>query len=175
MENMGLIHIICGKGKGKTTSAFGMALRAAGAGGRVYIFQFLKGSPSGETESVKNIPNITVERLPKDYGFVKSMSMFDKKEVTDIHNSFLEKAAELMETGADMVILDEFFPAYDHGLMEKNFAEQIILEKKHGCEIVLTGREAAEKFIAAADYVSRIECVKHPYENGIGARKGVEF
>lgn len=172
----GFIHICCGDGKGKTTAALGMALRAAGAGMRVYIFQFLKGSASGEIAVIRDIPNIFAERLPRDHGFAKTMTVSDREAVTGYHNAFLEKAWELMHSGeADMIVLDEFFPAYGHGLMDISLGERLVFEKAPACELVLTGRRADEKFIAAADYVSRIECVKHPYQKGTAARKGIEY
>ncbi len=173
---MKLIHIYCGNGKGKTTAALGLALRAAGAGMRVYIIQFMKGNPTSELESLKFIPNITVSRLSKNFGFISSMSKDDKKEITVCHNNLL-KAAYTQINGCkfDMIIIDEFFTAYNYGLVDREIAEHLVFSKEKNCELILTGRDPSEKFITAADYVSEIKAVKHPYKNGISARKGIEY
>lgn len=173
---MSLTHIYCGNGKGKTTAAFGLALRASGAGMNVFIVQLLKGSDTSELESLKNIRNITVDRLQKNYGFTRNMSEADKSAITHEHNNLLSIAYEKMISGEiDMLIIDEFFSAYNNGLLDPTLAEKIVFERNNSCELVLTGRDPTEKFIAAADYVSEIKAVKHPYEKGITARKGIEY
>lgn len=173
---MGLIHIYCGNGKGKTTASIGLAVRAAGAGQKVHIVQLLKGSETSELESLKLLPGITVSRLPENFGFTFSMSEQDKQKVTAYHNNLILSAYEKMKNHEfDMLIIDEFFPAYEKNLIDKNTAEKIVFEKEKNCELVLTGRNPAEKFLAAADYISEIKAVKHPYEKGISARKGIEF
>lgn len=173
---MGLIHIYCGNGKGKTTAALGLALRAAGAGMNVHIVQLLKGGESSELESIAHIRSITVDRPQKNYGFTRSMSEKDKAEITVCHNKMLASAYEKMQSGSiDMLIVDEFFAGYNNCLISKELAEKIVFEKTNDCELVLTGREPDEKFIAVADYVSEIAAVKHPYEKGISARKGIEY
>lgn len=169
---MGLLHIYCGDGKGKTTASIGLAVRAAGAGMNVCFTQFMKGGYTSELPALKLIPNITVMRCDKDYGFVKSMSEKDKIQITECHVNLLEKA---FSGSFDMIILDEFNSAYSYELLDKETAEKLILNGKNRSEIILTGRNPAEIFLSAADYVSEINCVKHPYENGISARKGIEF
>ena len=154
---MGLTHIYCGDGKGKTTAAVGLAVRAAGSG-------------------MSLLPNITVDRPQKNYGFTFSMSDADKAELTACHNAMLGRAAELMNSGSiQMLIVDEFFAGYNSGLVDKALAERLVFDKPENCELVLTGRDPAEKFISDADYVSEIKAVKHPYEKGIPARKGIEY
>lgn len=173
---MGLIHIYCGNGKGKTTAALGLAIRAAGAGYKVHIVQLLKGSETSELESLKLLPNIKTARLPKNFGFTFSMSEQDKQEITVCHNNMLISAYEQMKNHEfDMLIIDEFFAAYEKNLISKEIAEKLVFEKEKNCELILTGRNPTEKFLAAADYVSEINAVKHPYEKGISARKGIEF
>lgn len=173
---MGLLHIYCGDGKGKTTAGWGLALRAAGAGMRVYVFQFLKGRETSELHAVAKIPNITVVRCDRDYGFLRTMTAQDKKEVTACHNRMLQKAKELMETdGADLLIFDEWNVAYASGLLDVQLADALVLERSTSSELVLTGRNPAQKFVDAADYVSEIRAVKHPLQKGIAARKGIEF
>ncbi len=169
---MGLLHIYCGDGKGKTTASLGLAMRAAGAGMRVCFVQFMKGGDTAELASLKLIPDITVKRCDKAYGFVKNMSGEDKADITDCHNELLKYA---FSGGFDLIILDEFNSAYGYGLMDKVLAEKLILDGKNSAEIALTGRNPAEIFLENADYVSEICCVKHPYEKGITARKGIEY
>ncbi len=173
---MKLIHIYCGNGKGKTTAALGLALRAAGAGMRVHIFQFMKGNPTSEIESLKFIPNIAVSRLSKNFGFISLMTNDDKKKITMCHNNLLKTAhSQINGQQFDMIIIDEFFAAYNYGLVDRELAEHLVLNKEKNCELILTGRDPSEKFITAADYVSEINAVKHPYKNGISARKGIEY
>lgn len=172
----GLIHIYCGDGKGKTTAAMGLALRAAGAGKRVYLVQLLKGNPTSELNSLALIPNITVARPEKGFGFTFNMTDEQKSELTGIHNRLLSDAFDKMNCGnTDMLIIDEFFAAYNKNLLDKEIAERIVFEKAFVCELVLTGRDPDKNFISAADYVSEIKCIKHPYEKGISARKGIEY
>lgn len=173
---MGFLHIYCGDGKGKTTAAIGLAVRAAGAGIRVHFAQFLKGGESSELELLKRLPNLTVERCDEDYGFSFAMSEGEKKRVTRCHNRILTNALGIMERGeAGLLILDEFNAAYAFRLLDRAFAERLVLQKPEAAELVLTGRDPAPCFVAAADYVSEIRAVKHPFERGITARKGIEY
>lgn len=173
---MGLMHIYCGDGKGKTTAALGLAVRAAGAGMRVHIIQLLKGSDTAELSVLRNIPGITLERCEKNYGFVWNMSDDDKAGITECHNSMLEKGYSMVRSGeVDMLIIDEFNAAYRHGLLDRLKAERFLTEKPGNAELVITGREPAEIFVDCADYVSEIKCVKHPYSRGINARRGIEY
>ncbi|MGN0692170.1 MAG: cob(I)yrinic acid a,c-diamide adenosyltransferase, partial [Oscillospiraceae bacterium] len=173
---MSCTQIYCGDGKGKTTAAVGLAVRAAGAGLRVHIVQILKGSPSSELYSLKLLPGITLERLDRNYGFFSAMSDEDKREVTKRHNELLLTAFEKMKSGSiDMLIIDELFAGYNYGLLDADLADRIVFERPDSCELVLTGRNPPEKYLAAADYISEIKAVRHPFEKGLNARKGIEF
>lgn len=173
---MGLIHIYCGDGKGKTTAALGLALRAAGSGMNVHIVQFLKGTPTSELEALKNIPNITVERCDRNYGFTFSMSEEAKQEITKCHDRLLKRAVMLAESGQiGLLILDEFNAAYRQGLLDREAARSFVLNKPEALELVLTGRNPDAVFVEAADYVSEICGIKHPYKKKIAARRGIEF
>ncbi len=167
-----MLQIYCGGGKGKTTAAVGLAVRGVGAGLRVRFVQFMKGGYTSELSVLENVAGLEVRRCDRDYGFYKNMSDEDKAAITSCHNALLEYA---FDGDPDMIILDEFFSAYAYGLMDKAAAERLILENKDAAEVVLTGRDPAAVFTGAADYISEIRCVRHPYEKGIGARKGVEF
>lgn len=173
---MGLLHIYCGDGKGKTTAALGLAVRAAGAGMRVHIIQLLKGSDTSELSVIRSIPEITLERCDRNYGFVWNMTDEDKRGITECHNSLLEKGYSMVRSGeVDMLIIDEFNAAYRSGLLDRAAAEEFLTEKPGSAELVITGREPAQMFVDSADYVSEIKCVKHPYTRGINARRGIEY
>lgn len=172
----GLIHIYCGHGKGKTTAAMGLALRAAGTGRKVIICQFLKGRATGELETIKLIPNIEVYRLEKDFGFYNTFTEEIKAEVAREHTEMLQIALDKVETGeCDMLILDEVISTYGYGLIDLEVFRSLITNKKSELELVLTGRDPDEFLIEHADYVSRIEKVKHPFDQGIPAREGIEM
>jgi len=173
---MGLIHIYCGDGKGKTTAAMGLAVRAAGSGMKVYIVQLLKGADTSELASLNLIPNITVARCDKNYGFTFSMSEENKQRMTECHDRLLTDAVNAVKNGEyGMLIIDEFNAAYEYGYLDRDLADRIVLQKPDALELVLTGRDPQQKFIDAADYVSEIKAVKHPYDKGITARKGIEY
>ncbi len=169
---MGLLHIYCGEGKGKTTAALGLALRASGAGMKVCFLQLMKGGKTSELESLKLLPNIKVIRCDRHYPFFKNMTEADKADITVCHNELLEEA---FNGGFDIVIVDEFNSAYRYELMDRELAQKLIFDGLKSAEVILTGREPNKIFTDAADYISEIQCIKHPYEKGITARKGIEF
>lgn len=169
-----MLQIYCGDGKGKTTAALGLAVRAAGAGKRVHIIQMMKGRDTSELEALRKIPQITLRRCDRDYGFTFSMSDEDRAEITERHNELLREAERMMGE-IDLLILDEFNCAYRSGLLDRDMARRFILSAKDEREIVLTGRGPDEKFIEEADYVSEISALKHPYTRGIAARRGIEY
>lgn len=173
---MGLIHIYCGNGKGKTTAALGLALRAAGSGMKVHFVQLLKGGKTSELESLSLIPNISVDRSETNYGFTFRMSDDTKVKLIQCHNKLLRRADELMASGKIvMLIIDEFNAAYEYNLLDQNLADKIVTMKPQHIELILTGRNPQQKFMDIADYVSEIGLVKHPYLKGQKARKGIEF
>lgn len=169
---MGLLHIYCGDGKGKTTAAIGLAIRAAGADMKVNFVQLMKGSATSELSSLKFIPNIKVSRCDRDYGFFINMSEDDKAEITECHNNLIMKA---ISDNADMIILDEFCSAYNYRLLNKKDVMEAISVKLKSTEIILTGRDPDKYLLDAADYISEISCISHPYEKGLAARRGIEF
>lgn len=172
----GLIHVYCGDGKGKTTAAMGLAIRAAGSGMKVVILQFLKGSMVSELNSLKLIPQITVLRNHRDLGFFHTMSEEDKEEAKSYHNDNLKKALRIVQDKkCDLLILDEICATYNLGLIDKTLIDQLIMHKPEDLELVLTGRDPDELFLKYADYVSEIQKIKHPYDKKIGARLGIEM
>ncbi len=172
----GLIHVYCGDGKGKTTASVGLAVRAAGSGMQVVLLQFLKGRHVSELYSLKLLPNITVIRNDKDFGFYNTMKEQDKEDITKLHNENLKKAVNLVKEGrCDMLILDEITAAYKYQLVDRAEIDNLILNKKTELELVLTGREPVPLFLEKADYVSEVKKIKHPYDKNIKARKGIEL
>ena len=165
-----MLHIYCGDGKGKTTAALGLALRAAGSGMHVCIVQFMKGRHTSELNSLLHIPEITVLRCDRDYGFSFQMDDAVRAAVTACHDRLLQQAADMP---AEMLVLDEFFAAWRHKLLDREAAMRLVTECR--AELVLTGRDPDAVFLEMADYVSDIHAVRHPYEKGIPARKGIEY
>ena len=166
------IHIYCGDGKGKTSASLGLALRMAGRGGKVLITRFLKNNNSGELKSLSQVLNIEIMPIEKTFGFYFEMTDEQKAEAKEYYSTLLRKTVEKSD-GYDLVILDEIMAIYNYNLINTDILVEF-LEKKP-CEIVLTGRNPDEKLISYADYVSEVKKIKHPYDRGIEARKGVEF
>lgn len=175
MKN-GLIHVYCGDGKGKTTAAIGLAVRGAGSGMKVVLLQFLKGRPVSELAGLAMIPGIKVIRNCKDFGFYNTMTEQEKESITLLHNENLQTALDLVaKDKCDMLILDEIAAAYHYGLVDRAAVENLLRNKKPELELVLTGRNPDPLFLEKADYVSEIKKIKHPYDQNIGARKGIEL
>lgn len=174
--NKGLIHVYCGDGKGKTTAAVGLSIRAAGSGMKVVFLQFLKARESGEIKVLRKTENIIVIRNDRDYGFFNKMSDKDKEEITALHNENLMVALKYVEDNScDLLVLDEACAAYNHGLLNRVTLDKLVKEKPESLELVLTGRDPAPQFLEYADYVSEIRKCKHPFDKNIGARKGIEY
>lgn len=172
-EGLGKVHVITGPGKGKTTAAFGLAMRAAGHGLAVCIIQFMKtGETTGETVAAKRVPGIEV----RQFGTGKFLDQ-KKPSVEDrrMAHEALQYARTKLEGGCEMVILDEVNTAVSFGLISKFDVLKAVKSRKEGVEVVLTGRDAPLEFIEYADYVSVIDSWKHPFDEGLRARKGVEW
>lgn len=169
----GLIHIYCGDGKGKTTAAAGLAARAAGDGLRVLFMQFMKNGRTGELASFEALDNITVWQGEKTAKFSWNMDEREKEEAKRVQQeNFDEAAARAGEY--DMLVLDEAVGACCGGFLDEKRLCAFLDEKPEGLEVVLTGRNPSEELLSRADYVSEIKKVRHPYDKGIQARKGIE-
>ena len=171
------IHVYYGDGKGKTTAAIGLALRASGCGKKVVIVQFLKDWKCGEIESLALIPNVTVLRgKSSDCVFVHEMSNEQRNETTAIHNDNFIKALKLQSDGmCDMLILDEVIDALNLKLLDFELFDRLLDDKPAGLELVITGHNPSSQILQRADYITEMIKHKHPYDNGITARRGVEF
>ena len=180
MLEKGLVQIYTGDGKGKTTAAFGLALRAAGQGNKVLIYQFLK-PPSldiGERFALQlGAVKIRVEALDIPWDMAKSFA--DEQAVSQMQNAIKEVLERLAQTGEkrfyDVLILDEIIFCLSKNLAKFEDVRRIIDIRASGVEIVMTGRGAAKELIELADLVTEMKCIKHPFEKGIKARRGIEF
>ena len=182
MLERGLVQIYTGPGKGKTTAGFGLALRAAGHGNKVLIYQFLKPTlpdigPLGERVAVQLLDLITVKALDEPWDMRKSLG--DREATTRMRTAIGRVCCELAEMAAekvyDVIILDEIVFCLSKDLASLEDIRNIIEKKASTVEIVLTGRGASAELIALADLVTEMKSVKHPFDKGIGARKGIEF
>ncbi|NLE45943.1 MAG: cob(I)yrinic acid a,c-diamide adenosyltransferase [Chloroflexi bacterium] len=171
---MGLVEVYTGDGKGKTTAALGLALRAAGRGLRTYIGQFLKGSHCGELDSIAKLaPFVTVEQYGLDQ-FVRAGDVpLDQKVAA---RAGLARARQVLFSGEyDIVVLDEVTLSVCFGLLSEAELVELVDLKPAGVELILTGRLAPQSIIDRADLVTDMRQVRHPYERGIQARIGIEY
>ncbi len=240
----GLVHIYCGDGKGKTTAALGLALRAAGNGIPVVIARFLKNDGSGEVGILENVPGVYLFHCERQFGFTWTMSEEQKAEAGEYFTGLFERAWEMgcktaredvegagkadgcmagenwgsdsvsdgssrrdtgvCDTGASisespvsgapvsgspasapltsppceiraLLVLDEIMAAVNSGFVANERLLAALDHRPDGLEVVLTGRGPSEELLSRADYVTEMRAVKHPYEKGVGARKGVEY
>ena len=170
------IHIYCGDGKGKTTAAVGLAVRAAGCGKKVLITRFLKTDNSGEVKSLGQLPEIKVTPCERSFGFFSKMSEEQKAEAEIYYSRLLETTLDQAARGGfDLLVLDEIMAVCNFGLVEEDRVLDFLTSRPEELEVVLTGRDPSERLMEAADYVSEIKKVKHPYDRGIMARRGIEF
>lgn len=176
MITKGLTHLYYGYGKGKTTAALGLALRAGGCGKQVVVVQFLKSSNTGELKQLALLPNTTVLRGTAGKGFIRDMDEEQVKQTKEMHDKHLKKALALVGAGkCDLLILDEALDAYQLGVLDETLFFELIDHKPSELELVITGHKPDERIVAAADYVTEMKKIKHPYDLGVKGRKGVEF
>ena len=167
----GKIHLYCGDGKGKTTAAAGLAIRALGHGKTVVFAQFLKDGCSGELNGLKELGAVVLSG-PKDTKFVFCMNEEEKEETACRNNRILQEA---METRCSLLVLDELCAALECSLIDRDLAKKAVLQRPKEQEIVITGRNPEDWMLEAADYITRMEQVRHPYEKGLQAREGIEY
>ncbi|HEY8908942.1 MAG TPA: cob(I)yrinic acid a,c-diamide adenosyltransferase [Desulfosporosinus sp.] len=173
--SQGLIQIYTGNGKGKTTAAFGLALRAVGHGFRVYIIQFMKGmDDQGELEGLKRLsPECQHEHFGGS-GWVHKGELREE-HIREAHKGFL-RAQEIVLSGEwDIIILDEIINALWFELISENDVLELLSKKPSHVEMVLTGRNASLTLMEKADLVTEMVQKKHPFEQGVMARQGIEF
>jgi len=168
----GFIHLYTGNGKGKTTAALGLALRAAGADKTVFIAQFVKGMHYSEIEALKSLPAIELKQFGLDCFIVNQPT----REDIEAARKGLEEVTGIIADGKnDMVILDEVCIALHYHLFNINEVLSLLKSKPEKMEIVLTGRYAPPELYEIADLVTEMNEIKHYYQEGIEARRGIEF
>lgn len=169
----GYVHVFTGNGKGKTTAAIGLSIRAAGAGMRVFFGQFIKQGEYSEIKALKRFEDlITIEQ----FGLGRFTN--EKPELEDIQaaRKGLDRARQVMASGRyDMVILDEANVAVKFGLIQVQELLGLIINKPEPLELVITGRYASPRIIEMADMVTEFQAKKHYYERGTKARVGIEM
>jgi len=177
MSEKGLIHVYYGDGKGKTTAALGLALRAAGCGKNVVIVEFIKNWTCGEHNSITQIPNINLFRGKAAGGkFIHEMNEEEKQETKASQDECLRKALDLVEGGqCDVLILDEVIEAQSLGMLDAELVEGLINNKPYSLELILTGHKPDDGLLKQADYATEMVKRKHPYDEGVCARQGIEF
>lgn len=172
--HLGLVQVITGDGKGKTTSALGTAVRAAGHGLKVLIIFFMKGNyPYGEQKTLAQLPNITV----KNFGHSDFVYPSDVKpeQIREAKKALAAAREAIMSGKYDLVVLDEINVAVAFNLITLDEVLALIREKPKNVELILTGRKAAPEIVKAADLVTECLNIKHPYDNNVPARKGIEY
>lgn len=170
----GLIHLYCGDGKGKTTAALGLALRAAGARKQVVFTQFFKDGSSSEIGPLAALPGVRVFHADTVRGFYRNMTPTQReqagKDYTALFRQVMQEAQE-----ADLLILDEIVSACNRGVVPEKLVTDFLREKPARLEVVLTGRNPSAALLELADYITEMRKLRHPLDRGIGARKGIEF
>ena len=172
-NELGLVQVYTGNGKGKTTASLGLAFRATGRGLEVLMIQFLKPPENyGEHISAKNIPNFTILSLGLDHMLSRVPRDVDIK----VARETLQRAKEEICSGRyDLVILDEINNAMDWKLLSPEEVIGVLKGRPKNVEIVLTGRGAPKEIIEYADLVTEMVLIKHPFDKGTDARKGIEY
>jgi len=180
MLKKGFVQIYTGDGKGKTTAAFGLALRAAGQGSKVLIFQFLKPASLdiGERFALElGAVRIRVECLEIQWDMASSFK--DKKLLAQVKKEITNVLERMTQTAQkrfyDVLILDEIVYCLANGLAKLEDIKNLIETRNDRVEIVMTGRGATEELIELADLVTEMKKIKHPFDKGIPARRGIEF
>ncbi|HQP70928.1 MAG TPA: cob(I)yrinic acid a,c-diamide adenosyltransferase [Clostridiales bacterium] len=170
-QEKGYIHVYTGDGKGKTTAAFGLALRAAGAGKKVFIGQFVKGMHYSELDILPKIPNITLKQYGRGCFIYKDPSQED----IDAAQAGLFEMKNILRSGDyDLVIMDEVNIALYYELFRFEELKQALKERAEHVEVVITGRKAPQELIEIADLVTEMKEIKHYFTKGVQARTGIE-
>ncbi|MBR4225583.1 MAG: cob(I)yrinic acid a,c-diamide adenosyltransferase [Candidatus Methanomethylophilaceae archaeon] len=173
-KKLGLVQVYTGNGKGKTTACLGLAFRAAGRGLDVLMLQFLKPDKGyGEHMAAEMIPNFTIVPMGADHMCGRDVTREEDMELTRLG---MEKAEEALVSGRyDLVILDEINNTMSFGLATPQDVIAMLERRAPNTEVVLSGRGVPKEIIEYADLVTEMVLVKHPFDKGIGARKGIEY
>ena len=170
----GLVQVYTGNGKGKTSAAFGAALRAVGQGMKVYIIQFIKGGfDYGELHSVKHLPNLKLSAFGRGRFITEATP--PREDLQKAQEGF-ELAKEVVNGGEyDIVVLDEINVVMHLKMISVDQVVKLVKNKPKHVELILTGRDAPAQIIEVADLVTEMKPVKHPFEKGVPAVRGVDY
>ncbi len=174
-DKLGLVHIYCGDGKGKTTAATGLAIRALGQGFKVVFVQFLKNGRSNEIGILEQFDGLKYFANKKMPTFSFKMNEQQKKESLEAHVEIFKEAVALCEKGnCDVLILDEIIGTLASALFDEDLLLDWLKNRPSNIEVILTGRNPSSRLLEQADYISEIKKIRHPYDKGIAARFGIE-
>lgn len=175
-EKLGKIHLYAGDGKGKTTAAVGLAVRASGSGLKVLFAQFLKSGNSAELKQMEKLGISVISGQPFTK-FVFQMNAAEKQESRDFFENRLKKIFREARTNYDLLVLDEILGAISTDMVsEERLLDELLQVKLQHLEVVMTGRDPSAELIALSDYYSEVKMRKHPYESeGLAARAGIEY
>ena len=165
-----MLHLYWGNGKGKTTAAMGLALRALGHGRRVVIVQFLKDGTSGEIAPLR-AAGATVYACPN----AKFTWLMDEADKAEAREASARALGQALAEPFDLLVLDEACAALKSGILDEALLRRAVAFAKNGREVVLTGRDPAPWLQDAADYSTEMRAHRHPYADGVAAREGVEY
>lgn len=174
-EEKGLVIIYTGEGKGKTTAALGLVLRASGYNKKCLIVQFGKAWFTGELAGIKKLPNIKIIQGGKGFLDILGSKVSKKDHISAASQAFNVLYKEVMSGNWDIVVADEIIGAIHAKVLSLAKALQLIKDKPATMDLVLTGRFAAKELIKKADLVTEMKEIKHPYQKGILAKKGIDF
>lgn len=170
----GMIHIYCGDGKGKTTAAVGLAVRAAGARKKILFSQFLKDGSSSELNILRSLENVSVVNCETVSGFYRSLTEAQREQVNRDYSAMLREVLAAADS-VELLVLDEVLHACNYGIVDEDVLCRFLSHKPERLEVALTGRNPSERLLALADYVTEMKKQKHPYDRGVMARLGIEF
>lgn len=171
----GLIHVHFGDGQGKTSAAVGLAVRACGCGGSVLFAQFLKNGRSGELETLRKLEGVELAECPPCDKFFYQMDERERAQASAEQSGFFQDMIGRVRSGGyDLLVMDEIIDAVHLGMISREEFLEFLKNKPENLEVVLTGHQIFPELTAVADYVTEVKKIKHPYDNGIRARRGAE-
>ncbi|MGI6017819.1 MAG: cob(I)yrinic acid a,c-diamide adenosyltransferase [Marvinbryantia sp.] len=174
-KSLGLVHIYCGDGKGKTTAGMGLCMRAAGCGLQVLLYQFMKNNRTNERKILEKADNVTIIDGLEEEKFSFQMTEEEKAQRRIFYAQQLKTVTEkAAEEEYDVLFLDEIIYTIGAGLLEEQLLLNFLDQKPEHLEVILTGQGPSEALMERADYVSEICMRKHPFQKGMPARDGIE-
>ncbi|MBR5485624.1 MAG: cob(I)yrinic acid a,c-diamide adenosyltransferase [Oscillospiraceae bacterium] len=172
----GKVHIYCGDGKGKTTAAAGLAARMAGNGYNVAAVQFLKAGGAAEFKLLSLSENVAVVKGPEKMKFIFQMNDEEKRLTADLCDELFKDSVNLAgKTNARLLVMDEVLDAVECGMLDEGKLYEFLRNRPQQLEVVLTGRKPSQRIAELADYITEMKKLRHPYEKGEAARKGIEY